>query len=1107
MPKNFLNQHAFNGGEISPRAYGRKDVGSYRASLRLCKNFIPQTPGAAERRPGTEFLADLASRGDVRLVPFRVSQETNFVLAFTPFKAYVLLSGAPLYQSGWTLNAASSPSFHSVGGGVKEYTGQLQIPGHGFKKLQRVRIENVNGVLPTPLSETEYYVRPQHTINFHPRTGTNPPSNDAAAAIDCRDLLYTGAHLGPFRFESEGSMGINWYPSREYNWYTDRLVSNPQTVTVVNRPGGTPQAVGAGAATGTNAKASFVPHPNLVENGIYLYSDTLSGSHIPVDGAGTGTFDIVPVEPQLVAFDHPYRLEELFEFDYAQDGDVLYITHQKHFPRRLVRRSNQSWRLERPDARSLNGPTLAVGEFFPGDGDTGSFETETVNGVGVGSKVSDTNLPGYEIEFDFNKSKLGTKDIGRMLTGSQDLVYYAEFFCVDVNGASEHELWGSEFTERSASLTAADFSTSQIYWKGVSKPWATDIWPSDSKQPFVLADATSANTFGLEYNRVYWGNRPGGSNYFTVYEDRALTIPATLDPTGTGSVELQAIFFTRKDPHPYVESEKVWVCIEFGYMANGLEVTTPYYCSTDHPNTYMLWHDQELTDPVIFTTMTDGVQATWSDDENSAIGQFYKIRSDSLVGSQLIGGVTYPETEWDFGDTVDNFWWSAWAGHPAIGFPRTVAFLDQRAIYAGTSGEPRAIYGSKVGFAEDFYPREPFLESVTSRFNGVVEDVSAFTYGITSGTYDAITWLNPLRVLVGGSSSGLYPIQASTVREVLTPTNATARISTRIGTREVKPVISDEQILFSSNAGSTIRAAGYDFDRDGLLPLDLTVLADHLFAGSPPKQMALQSDPYPILWVVSEAGDLFSCTYEKEQDVVAWARHEMGGTDAKVKSIVAVPAEEGSYDEVYLGVTRTINGSTKLFIEKMNRFWRVGSVGMDEAKFLDAAINGDFTGNPVTTVGGLEHLEGESVYAMCEGIASGPYTVTNGLVTLDDVCSGKLSIGLPYDSIIGLLPPEIPPNTGNSVSARWKRCVEAFIRVADSHGVRVATTEDLADAIPINMIPTNHPLNTAPPLFTGLLDILPNPGYSRDADLYIANDGPHPLMLTEVLRLMEYAER
>lgn len=56
MPKEYLRQTNFNGGEMDPRMHGRRDVKTYYAMLGLAENVFISPLGPITRRWGTFFV-------------------------------------------------------------------------------------------------------------------------------------------------------------------------------------------------------------------------------------------------------------------------------------------------------------------------------------------------------------------------------------------------------------------------------------------------------------------------------------------------------------------------------------------------------------------------------------------------------------------------------------------------------------------------------------------------------------------------------------------------------------------------------------------------------------------------------------------------------------------------------------------------------------------------------------------------------------------------------------------------------------------------------------------------------------------------------------------
>lgn len=141
--------------------------------------------------------------------------------------------------------------------------------------------------------------------------------------------------------------------------------------------------------------------------------------------------------------------------------------------------------------------------------------------------------------------------------------------------------------------------------------------------------------------------------------------------------------------------------------------------------------------------------------------------------------------------------------------------------------------------------------------------------------------------------------------------------------------------------GSTVRDIGYSLTDDVYKGDDLTMLARHLFKNYEIVDWAFQQEPDGIVWAVRSDGVMLSFTYNKEQDVYAWARHI---TNGEYESVATIPGN--GYTEVYVVVKREINGVEKRFIEKLMP--RMVSTDPRDQFFVDCGLTLD---NPITITG------------------------------------------------------------------------------------------------------------------------------------------------------------
>jgi hypothetical protein len=136
--------------------------------------------------------------------------------------------------------------------------------------------------------------------------------------------------------------------------------------------------------------------------------------------------------------------------------------------------------------------------------------------------------------------------------------------------------------------------------------------------------------------------------------------------------------------------------------------------------------------------------------------------------------------------------------------------------------------------------------------------------------------------------------------------------------------------------------------------------------------MAYQEQPQAIMWGARSDGVLLGFTYERDQNVVAWHRHELGGfSDSNgdeipvVESVAVRAAPDATRDELYMVVQRYINGGTKRYIEYMSKIWETEDE-QEDAFYVDCGWT-VVNGSPSATVTGLWHLEGETVGVYVDG--------------------------------------------------------------------------------------------------------------------------------------------
>jgi len=239
--------------------------------------------------------------------------------------------------------------------------------------------------------------------------------------------------------------------------------------------------------------------------------------------------------------------------------------------------------------------------------------------------------------------------------------------------------------------------------------------------------------------------------------------------------------------------------------------------------------------------------------------------------------------------------WKLGAFSDTTGHPSTVSFFEQRLVFAGTKDEPQTIYFSKSG---DY-------ENMTTGTNA--DD--AMVYTIASNQVNKIRYLKAVRTLLIGTTGGEFSVTADGTDAAVTPTNITIKRQSSFGAANVDAQPAGNAVLFLQRAKRKIRELAYNYDSDGYVAPDLTILNETV-TKSGVTEMAYQQAPDSILWCVREDGVLAGLTYQRTDNVVAWHRHILGGKSDTTKNIIQQQISFTANTTVVNGTNNTITLSS-----------------------------------------------------------------------------------------------------------------------------------------------------------------------------------------------------
>lgn len=256
-------------------------------------------------------------------------------------------------------------------------------------------------------------------------------------------------------------------------------------------------------------------------------------------------------------------------------------------------------------------------------------------------------------------------------------------------------------------------------------------------------------------------------------------------------------------------------------------------------------------------------------------------------------------------------------------FPATTGFFQQRRLFGASNNEPETGWASRIGDSKNFTARD------------VVQDDDAFKFTPSGHSVQRIRHFVDLGRLVLLTENGEFIVEGGS-DGVLKPTAVNLRQQSYVGASTIRPLPIGSSALFVQSRGSAVFDLAYQLDIDGYRGNEVSITAAHLFDGYEIVDWDYQKRPHSLVWMVRDDGTLIGLTYVRDQQVFAFHHHDTGDGD-EFESVVCVP--EGDEDAVYVVVKRTINGSTKRYIERFATR-TVTDIAVD-AIFLDSSLTYD----------------------------------------------------------------------------------------------------------------------------------------------------------------------
>ncbi len=479
------------------------------------------------------------------------------------------------------------------------------------------------------------------------------------------------------------------------------------------------------------------------------------------------------------------------------------------------------------------------------------------------------------------------------------------------------------------------------------------------------------------------------------------------------------------------------------------------------------------------------------------IGRLVRYKKTTTWGYAIIVSITSTTVavadvrrDFEAAPTAVNTWkLGAWSR--TTGYPQIAGFFQQRLYAAANNDQPQTLWASQTA---DFENMEP------DNAADVVAANHAFDLTLSANDVNAIRWLSSGEdKLAIGTAGGEWVPRSDGA--AITPLDKAANRQTVYGCAQIQPVRVGIVVLFVQRAKRRIRELGLAYQ--GFVAIaqapDMTRLAWHITRGGI-VEMDFAQEQDSLVWAVRNDGQLLSMTYRRDEDVVGLGRHILGGSfsagNAVVESVAVIPGNNGSgqiqdstnRDEVWLIVKRTINGSTKRYIEFLERDFETGDAQQD-AYYADAIIT--YNGAPATVITNLGHLEGQTGKVWADGAIQADKTVVGAQITLDNAAS-VVQFGLGYTHKFKTLKISIGNPAGTPLG-KIKRMYGLTFALLNSHTLKFGP--DDANLTTKDFRAVSDPMDAAAPLFTGEQFVEFPGNWTRDSRIIVESSDPVPFTL------------
>jgi hypothetical protein len=725
----------------------------------------------------------------------------------------------------------------------------------------------------------------------------------------------------------------------------------------------------------------------------------------------------------------PYLTAELFELKFAQSADVMYITHPNHEVMKLSRTGHTSWTLT--EVEFTDGPYLS-------ENTTTTTLTPAQSATGTGVNITASAITGINGGAGFQ-----TTDVGRIIsfnggkakitarTNTTVVVCTITTAFTNTNATASFKL--GAFSDTTGHPSCVSFFEQRLVFAGTSDEPQTLYFSKsgDYENMTTGTNADDAMVYTIASNQV------NKIRYLKAV--RTLLIGTTggeftVSADGTDAAVTPTNIQIRRQSSfgaANVDAQPAGNAILFLQRAKRKIRELAYNYDTDG------YIAPDLC--ILNETVTDsGVNEMAYQQAPDSI--LWAVRDDGVLS-----GLTYQRT--------DNV--VAWHRH---------------------------LIGGKADTTKNIIQQEISFTANTTVVNGTNNTITLSSHGLS--TNDPVYYYAAANPITGITSGKLYYVIASDSNTIkLASSAANSAAGTAISL--TGPSTASTQYIYQgvNIASNVIYSAAHGFktgdkifyDNIGTAIGGLSENVEYNVSRVDDDQFKLYSDS-KLINVVS----LTSAHSSEQTDNIL--------QNTKVESVATISGDLNE-DELWIISQRWVNGAVRRYVECFSNF-DFDETAPEDFKFVDSHLS--YSGVAVSSLSGLDHLEGETVSILADGATHAKKTVSNGSISLDRA-SRKVTVGLPYNSVLQTM--RIEGGAGQlegTAQGKIKRISKIVLRLFETVGAKVGPSLDNLETVPFRTTSgaMDLPVST---FIAGDKEVEFSDDYNTDGFIFVKQDQALPL--------------